>query len=99
MKDLVLFNEYKVVGRNSHKTKAEFFKDLRVGDYIEIQHRLERTTGASGGGCYASKLTAVNLSTGATVTSTQNRMLNNLANFVLKEVDVIRYVLEGVDDL
>lgn len=43
-----------VITKINRKTKARHFKDVKVGDTLKLVYTLEDTTGASGGGIYAS---------------------------------------------
>jgi len=66
------------------KTRASFFKDLKVGDVIVLEMRLKNTTGASGGGNYASYIEVINLTQVTHVYNSQSQLLSNLDNFELE---------------
>lgn len=65
-------------------TKAKFFKDIQVGDTIEITHELEGLTGASGGGLYAPTYRLVNYVRNNKISISGNNLVNRLANFKLE---------------
>lgn len=67
-------------------TQAMFFKDIKEGDHIGISHTLKDTTGASGGGSYASYLTIINYTRNTKKGEYSNNLVKRLSNFEIEEI-------------
>lgn len=67
-------------------TKAKFFTDLHVGDSLGVIHELRSTTGASGGGKYASYYKVMCYNRGTSITLTGNELIHRLDNFSIESI-------------
>lgn len=84
---IILKSEIIVVTGIKKKTKAVFFKDIKVGDRLYITYVLEHLGGASGGGRYASYPHIFNLTQSNDCQISQTNMVLRLSNFELEEVE------------
>lgn len=66
------------------KTRAEFFKDIEVGDTLQVVMVLD-TKARGGSGLYATRLAISNVRKKTSVTKSQTEMAKLLANFELYE--------------
>jgi len=80
---MILKSEVQKVTAIKKKTKAKFFKDVKIGDLLVFELKLRNTTGASGGGNYATYISISNISQGTYTHNSQAQLLNNLDNFEL----------------
>jgi len=69
------------------KTRANMFKNVKVGDTLVFSTELEYTSGASGGGNYATYIFVSNLTRGEYTYKSQSELISILRRvFELEEV-------------
>lgn len=77
--DIILNSQVLKVKRIVSKTRAQMFKNLKVGDRITLSVKIKRT------GIYAISLNAKNLNTGESVLKTFNQITPILKCFEFEE--------------
>jgi len=83
--DIILKSTVLEVKKVLNKTKAEMFKDLKVGDRIELSIPVKYA--GSNGGSYASYIKAENITTRDANYSSFNQMPSKLLNFEFINVE------------
>lgn len=71
---IVLTSKTYVITTINRKTRAEGFRDWRVGDFVRFHTEMESAGRASGGGVYASTFEAENVTQGTVITKSQTQM-------------------------
>lgn len=77
-----------VVSEIKAKTRAEMFKNVKVGDVLVFSTELSYKSGASGGGTYATYIRVDNLTSGEHSYKSQSELVGILRRlFELKEAE------------
>ena len=89
MSVIILTSKRFIVVDKTRKTSAHGFKDIKIDDVLEFSTQLTNTTGASGGGNYASYVKITNLTQDYSFHNSQSQLLSNLSALKLEEVSAI----------
>jgi hypothetical protein len=83
---IVMMSEVYRITRIVKPTKAEFFRNLKVGNLVRFSMEMKGPGRTGRSGVYASYIKIHNLSTGSYTSRSMNELDNRLENFELGEM-------------